>query len=252
MKNSELTLLKKVTDDFEKHSISIKIKRYFTDTQGRLLIGSFVPVALRVKYPFFLFGDFDRQGGYKQSLKLLPPEPGTVYLMSYVNGNGFTSANIVGFSGVNELQQNILTGDIVHVFCDDIQAPTYFVWIVQQNTSVSIASIINNSQTTQKDNRFGKLYVAPYAENERSVVYTTTNNNVTQWQEPFHITKLNNLGVAHDDQFNPVLYETPFTYLLNVLDMDLTFLVDQFLGLNSYILYTTDMIQLNFKIKKYK
>ncbi len=241
--NGKSVLIAEITDDFIRHSISIKIKRIVTDVNGTIIADSGVPAALQLKYPLFLFGEFDRQGGYKQGLSFCPPESGSAYLMSFVNGFGTTSANVIGFSGLNQVRAEMLVGDVVSVFTDDIQNPTYFIWIIQQNTNASIASILANSKTTSKDDKFNRMYVESY-------LYSTRNSNVRQWDEPVHITQVNNLGIPKDNNYNPNIYLPPTQYLSEFLEIKQEFKVDQFLGLNTYILWATSGITFNFKVKR--
>jgi|SRR6185369_4603407 len=224
-----------------KHSLNINVKRYFTDVNGTIVIP---PLALQVKYPFFMLGSFDMQGGYKSGIAVCPPEPGTHYLLSFVNGINFGTHNIVGFSGLNQVQNFITVGDIVHVYTDDVSNPNYFIWIVQQHSIVSLGSIIRNTATTSADNKFNRLFVD-------LVKYTTGNTNVDQWNEPIHLTRVNNIGLYRDDSYNPTANRPPSIFLNDILDLiDIKpFMVDQFFGLNTYIRYSTTNIQFIFKLK---
>lgn len=230
---------------FTDHSIFMRIKRVYTDVNGNVIAKGAAPVALQVKYPFFLFSEFDREGGYKQSLNFAPPVEGTYYLTSGVIGsNGFTSASVIGFTGFNfSINGHLSVGDIVHVFTDDLNAPNYFVWIIQNAGKLSIASIMANSKTVQKDKVFNRLWVD-------SVHYTTSNENVPQWSETINETRLDNLGSPRNDSFVPTIDRGPMNYLNNILILRLQFLVDQFIGYSSYILFSTEEIQFIFKMKK--
>jgi hypothetical protein len=243
MKQSELILARAVNSDFTEHSLNFNIRRYYTDINGTIVDKSLVSAGLQTRFPFFILGEFDRQGGYKQFLNALPPEAGTYYLTSFVNGNSFTPANIVGFSGINDINGKIGVGDIVHVYCDDVRNPTYFVWIVQQSQLAALSSIVANSKTTQKDDKFNRLYI-------ENVHYTTTNQNFLQWNETIVELRLNNIGLAKTDNINPMTYETPYTYLNNILILPLKFKVDQYLGFGTYMQYATDSIQFILKMLK--
>lgn len=234
------------TDEkFTNHSVHVKIKRYFTDVDGNIIDKSLVPAAIQLDYPFYMFGEFDSMGGYKQAQMFCPADPGSFYLCSGVWGvNGFFSNTILGFTGFNGGINAVITfGDIVHVYTDSLSAPSYFIWIVQNSAKTAVGSIMGNSKTTQKDNKFNRLWV-------EDIRYTTSNNNIDQWNEPIHETRLNNIGLASDDSFSPLIYRTTDLFLNYILKMGLRFYVDQFIGYNTYIRFATEEIQFIFNLKK--
>lgn len=243
MKKAELILVRSVNSDFVEHSLNFTIRRFYTDINGTIVDKSTVSAALQTRFPFFILGEFDRQSGYKQFLNAVPPQAGTFYLTSFVAGNSFTPANIVGFSALNDINGKILVGDIVHVYCDDVRNPTYFVWIVQQSQVAALSSIVSNSKTTQKDDKFNRLYI-------ESIHYATTNLNFEQWNEAIVEIRLNNIGLMKTDSLNPMQYETPYTYLNNILILPWKFKVDQYIGLGTYMQYATDSIQFILKMLK--
>ena len=226
-------------ESFISHSLNMTVKRFFTDVDGAIIAA---PLALQLKYPVWLFGAFDARGGYKAAHSIAPPQPGSFYLLSFINGCGFTSQNIVGFSGLNQLQNQLTIGDLVSVFTDDLQNPNYFIWIVQQNSKQSVGAVLQNIPTTSEDNKFNRMFVS-------SIMYSTSNGNAYQWDEIINITRINNIGLINNNDYNPTADRTPQVFLNNILQLDLQFKVDQFIGLNTYMLYTTDQIQFDFKLK---
>ncbi len=145
---ADLALASRVIDSgLMNHSIFLNVSRYFTDVNGTVIDKTTVPVALQTKYPFFMFGSFDSLGGYAKCLQNSPPESGTEYLLSFIEGAGFSSYNVFGFSGVNTIKNYIKTGDIVHVYTDSRQNPTYYIWLIQSASSQAIGSIIGNTRT---------------------------------------------------------------------------------------------------------
>jgi hypothetical protein len=242
--NAEATLLKTVNSDFTDHSVAFRVRRFYTDVLGQLVDKTLVPASLQVSYPFSVLGEFDRVGGYKQALlSATPPTIDTYYLGCFINGTGINSFSFTGFSGLNQIQGNLLTGDIVQVYTDSLVSPTYFIWIVQQSAIVSLGSIVANTKSTQKDDKFNRLYV-------KSMIYTTSNQNEDQWNEAIHTTRLNNIGLAKDDTIMPTIWKTPYTYQTGILEIGLNFWVDQYLGLNTYIRYGTEDIQFILKLNK--
>jgi hypothetical protein len=238
--------LVKTFDGLFDRSFTIKVKRYVTDNNGTVIPNVAVPAALQLSYPFYLFGEMDRQGGYRQGLSICPPPDGTYFLCTFVNGAGFMSANIVGFNGLNTIKGQLQVGDVVLVFTDDVQNPNYYIWIVLQST-VALASILSNLKTSQSDNRFNRLIA-------KTIIYNTSNNNLLQWNEALHIIRTDNLGLIKDDNMTLNPYEGPDNFLQNIvivqLNEDTGVLLDQFIEFSSYMLWSTDQIILNFQIKK--
>lgn len=221
------------------HTIPVVIKRYFTDVDGVILDKNTVPAALQVEYPFFVFGNFDMQGGYQTGLKTIGPIPGTFYLTSFVNAGGITSQQITGFSAFNEIKGKIATGDIIHVFTDDLDNPNYFIWIVLHNPTGPLSSITGNSQTEQRDGLIGKIYLEKFqyfSDNER------------QWDYPVHFYRVTNIANYGSEQVQPYIFKTPFTMQNGFIEMKCEFNFDQFLGLASYFRFETESITWNFRL----
>lgn len=223
------------------NTIPIIIKRYFTDVNGTIVNKALVPPALQVEYPFAVFGDYDKQGGYSNSFKALQPIPGTEYLLSFVNGMGFIPQTLTGFSGVNTVKNVIGFGDLVHVFTDDSQNPNYFVWIVQKNSYGSLGSIVGNSETDQKDGMLGKLYLQEFQ--------YTTDNPVEQWRNPIHFVRSTNNSTWRSDQVQPYIFKTPDNEQAELITIKCEFNLDQFLALVNYFYFDTEIITWNFKIR---
>lgn len=223
-------------------TIPITIKRFFTDVDGLVLDKTDVqiPDALKTKYPFFVFGDFDRKGGYNTGLKAVNPMPGTFYLTTFVNGDGMTSQQITGFTGFNNVRNSIGQGDIVSVYTDNLNAPSIFVWIVVSNKYGSISSITDNSQTTQKDGLIGKIFLDHFK-------YFTDNPNA-QWAEPMHFTRSTNVATWGDDQVMPYIFKNPYTEQEGFIQVDCSFNLDQYLSVGSYYHYDTELLNWNFKL----
>src|SRR6478609_7582332 len=70
----------------QEHTVPLKIARYYTDVNGTIVDKALVPNALKVRYPITLFGQFDRNGGWKKSLQAVPVTPGTYFLMTFTAG----------------------------------------------------------------------------------------------------------------------------------------------------------------------
>lgn len=224
------------------HTIPINIKKYYSDVDGIVFNKNLVPNALQVKIPVFLLGDFDKQGGYKVGLQNIAPEQNLKYLMTFVNGLGCNVSNVIGYTGVSTIQNFINIGDIVQVYTDNVVSPSIFIWIVIQNTYASIASIIGNSESIQNDRRIGPIFV-------HEINYLADNDN--QLRESLQIVHYSNIGTWKANQIDPLgIYRTPFDVQTGLVRIQVKpFSLDQYLGINTNLLFETEKLSLDFKIK---
>jgi len=224
----------------QRHSVPITIRRYFTTVDGAIIDKALAPAALQVQYPFYNFGLFDYKGGYATGLKALPVTPGTEYLMTYIEGIGMTSQQITGFTGLNTIRTRIRVGDIVHVFTDSLQAPNYFIWIVQSSRNGSIGSILANTDSSQRDGTIGYLYC-------ESFQYFTDNSN-EQWAIPVHFTRSSNIASFRGDQVQPYIFKNPNTEQQGFVKVECKFNIDQYQSIGTYFLYNTEQIELIYSL----
>ena len=224
------------------HTIPVTVKKLYTDVDGVVIDKNTIPAAIQKKVPVFLLGDFDKQGGYKIGLQNIAPDASIKYLMSFVNGLGATFANVVGFTGISTIQQHINPGDIVQVYTDSVLNPSYFIWIIIQNTYASIASIIGNSESVQNDRRIGPIFV-------HEINYLADNEN--QLKESLQIVHYSNIGTWNANGIDPLgIYRTPFDVQTGLVRIVVKpFSLDQYLGINTNMLFATDKFSMDFKIK---
>jgi|SRR3989304_206191 len=222
------------------HTIPIGIKRFYTDVDGFIIPKVAAVQAVQCEFPFFIWGDFDRQGGYYTGFKAVPLVPGSFYLMTFVEGYGMTSQQITGFTGFNNIRGQIKTGDIVHVYTDNLTAPINFVWIILSSNNGSIGSIVGNSETHQKDGQLGRLYVDHFQ-------YFSDNTD-PQWNIPIHFTRSSNIATWKDDQVQPYIFKNPYTEQDGFIRVACHFNLDQYQSIGTYFLYDTESIRMNFNI----
>jgi hypothetical protein len=242
--NAKKTAINSASVLQRRHSIPIEVKKIYTDTLGAVIdkADAIVPVAMQSYFPVFLLGEFDRIGGYAIGQKNKPVAPGVKFIASFVNGATGFPQMIFGFSGANDIQNYIRVGDIVCVYTDDVQNPSVYVWLIVTNNYASIASILGNSKSTQNDSRLGPLRVY-------EINYKTDLD--AQLNEALHLTRYDNLGTYKDDQIQPKgMFRTPNDVQQNLVRMTVDFNIDQFLGINFYMVYDSDSITFDFKIKR--
>lgn len=217
------------------HTLPVRINRYFTDVNGTLVNKMLVPASLQTEYPVYMFGEFDRQGGYKQSHTAIPPRNEIKFVGTFTYGIGMP---FLAFTGLNTIKGVLSIGDVCNIFTDNIENPNYFIWIVLSANPVSLASVSSNTESTQRDNRIGRLYIEEF---NMSAPVTL------QYYNPFFFTRLDNIGNIRYDTYIPAIDRTPYNDQ-NIVTVKTEFKLDQYIGINFYMLFDADELSLNFKV----
>lgn len=222
-------------------SIPINIKRLCTDVDGQLIDKATLPANMQVKYPVYMFGQFDMISGFKAGHNICPPFLGAVYLCSFINGFPNTSFGVIGITGFNEIQSRLSLGDIVQVYTDSLQAPNYFVWVIQSTNALGgLGSLISNLQTEQHDNRLGRL---------KFFELVITDGTYNQWKIAMNFTGYDNLGNFTNDSISPMTFKNPLSLLDQFIRMPIEYETSQYLGINTYIDFEVDDYALEFNIR---
>lgn len=220
-------------------TVPLLVKKYYTDVNGTVIAKTNpgIPASLQVDFPVFFLGDLDRMGAYRTALKVVPPRSGCNFLQVFTNGAGSTAFDVVGVNPFSDIQVLLNPGDIVCVYSDSLTAPSYYVWIVIQGTYSSISSLIGNTVSSQQDGRIGKLVV--------DLINLYVDNTTLQILQPINFTRMFNTGTFRNDSINPSMFKTPFNRLRNFVTLSTNFEIDQYLGLNFYMGFDTDSLQMD-------
>lgn len=226
------------------HTLQTKVARYFTDVDGAILAktdAGLVAAGMAVNYPVFMLGQWDKESGYKAGLNIVPPQGSAKYYLTFVNGYGMTSNQIVTpFSGFNGIQSLLKNGDVVQVYTDDLVSPNYFAWIVVSSNVTGLASVLNNLGTKQDDNRLMKLWCYE--------INLVTDFNL-QLSEAWHYCHVDNLGNVKDNQITYNMFNNPFNVLPNVLPLATEFFLNQYIGIYLYMVLGVDSMSVNYNLK---
>lgn len=227
-----------------RHTLSIKVNRYFTDVDGRILAkndAGLVAAGMADKYPVFMLGQWDKESGYKAGLNVVPPLSSAKYLQTFINGYPLTTNQILTpYSGVNEIQPLLKSGDIVQVYTDSLINPTYFCFIVLSSNVSGLASVMANMGTNQRDNRLMRLYC--------SDINLITDFSA-QLSEAWHYVHIDNLGNVKDDQVTYNMFNSPFNVLPEVLTIQTEFEFNQYIGIYLYMALAVDSMSVNFNFQ---
>lgn len=223
------------------HTIPIKVTRYFTDSNGKVLPiadAGLVASGMVQNYPVFILGEWDRQGGYRIGLNICPAvEPAKPYVL-FTNGvTGTSNQVITPFSPFNTIQQRLNVGDICHVFYEP--TGTYFTWIVYSNNVAPMAAILANLSSTQNDGRLMKLH--------SHAINFVCDNYQLQLNEPFNYYHVDNIGRFKNNQMSYSMFNTPMQVLPNVLKFETTFNINQYVGIATYIIPAIDTMTFNIE-----
>lgn len=210
-------------------SFSIKVSKFFTDVDGQIIDKNSVPIGLQTKYPVFLFNTFDHNGAYKISLTDTPVQGDAFFYRFYVESEGYDPLQ---FSGFNTIESQITTGDLVFVFTDDLANPNFFIYLIHSITNRSVASIIKTLPCSGLEMGMLKLFY----------------DNTLNFNELLRFVKTNQLGIYKSDSIAPLAYKTPDYQQVNVIDISLkNFRLTPYLGINTYIQHTSDILEFDFE-----
>lgn len=249
MTKGEKQLLKLVNQPplVDKHTIPVTVKLYMTTVDGTILdkTNPAIPSAMKEKYPYYMFGAFDYNGGYRVGNRV-NPAIGCVYMATYIFG---VNMPFLSFTGLNTLQNQLRFGDVVHCYADDRSAPTIFAFVVLSVTGAAYSSILLNSETIQKDRRIGQIDLLSF---NYSMLAPGGNAFIIsrQLQEDFKYVFLDNIGMYNNDSVQPGTWKNPYNQLNDIVTVDLMFKLDQYFLFTSYIDYEMDSIQLNFNVNR--
>ncbi len=224
----------------QRHTIPLVIDRYYTDVNGTILDknDASIPASLKVKFPIYLLSQFDRAGGFKKSLQIVPPLQNTFYLQTFIWG---VNTPFLSFTGLNNIRVQLKIGDVVMIYTDDIANPNFFVWFVLTCDSVSYASIVQNVETTQNDKRLGVLYL-------KEINYYVTAR--AQFEQAIIISAFDNIGNYRSDAIQPSIFLSPFVDQIGFLTLTTEYKIDQYIGMSTYFIFEVDKIQMDLIVNK--
>ncbi len=233
--SSKKAVLQYLKDPWTKtETFPINVSRYFTDVDGVIINKALLPLPLQVKIPFYLFGEFDRVGGFVYGNNVTPVS--NWVLLDQFTG-GVNTPFLFAAVG-NTIHIKINRGDSVLVYTDNIDVPTYYCFMIINSPNGSYVSIMQNSNY-QKDGRYGIV-------NFKQCRYFS--QNTRQYGEVIEVLNFDNLGNFVKDSFNASNYLTPeYNETLSVL-MPMEFKLHPLVEFTSYLLFAVDEINFSFQL----
>jgi hypothetical protein len=211
-------------------SISISVNRYFTDLNGNVLDKNLIPDSLKVKFPFYLFGKQDFDGGF-YGANMANPTINSVYFQRYISGEGFDWFALQG----GDIWTKYHVGDMVLVFADSYPDMSYLIFVVVSCDRQAYGSIL-------KDQFRGALELT-------EILYILDNKN--NYNERISFVQLNNLSVPKIDYYQPLAAFTPEQKQVEFIKIPLHYKMNPLIGLGSYIQFETEFMNFEFKVKHF-
>lgn len=224
--------------------LQITINRFFTDINGTIISktnAAVIASGMNVQYPIWMFGQFDRNGGYRIGNQVTPPSKKSLgigdvkYLGTFING---LDMPFLFATGLNTIKNQMNLGDIAHVFTDSLDAPSIYCWIIQSGKSASLASIMANAIASE----YEKIYV-------KGLNYFFNSDANIQYIKNMNVTRVDHVGSYTNIPTNilgsiQVFDKQSFAYF------PLSFCVDQYNLVSTYLAIEVDSLQFSFIIKK--
>ncbi|MCK9479760.1 MAG: hypothetical protein M0R40_09745 [Firmicutes bacterium] len=222
----------------KKLAVQAKVMRYTTDALGTILANAAVPVADRKPYPFHLFGDFDRNGGYQIADQITQRFNTNLYAV-YVVGNNTPFFN---FLPIQTIQNVVRKGDIVFMYVNDVLAPTIFTFIVITTVNRGgFASLVAQSNISQIGDKgyWGVM-------NFDGIRYKWSDD--AQLEHPLYLITTEYTGDFKFNVFNPLSYWNPDQKNeVKQLVLPLSMNVNQYAGISSFLDFDNLSLELLFE-----
>ena len=219
--------------------MTVRVTRFVTDVDGNIINKNTLPIGMQVSYAYMLFGEFDRQGGYKVAQQVVPVQGISEYIGTFVFGKqeGFLQFNTQG-----DVYNQMLPGDIYHMYTDSTVNPNFFIFMVIANPFAAMGSITSATawHLHTKSGLKGKLDI------EHFKLITETN---AQYSAPISLIGLDNIGVNKSDSINPLASRSIDDKQPDFIQIDIPLKIDQFTGLVSFIRFDADAIIYQFKLR---
>lgn len=219
--------------------MSVTISRFFTDVDGNIINKNAAPIGLRVDYAYALFGEFDRQGGYKLAQQAVPPKGTSEYVGTFVFGKyeGFLQFNTQG-----NVYEQMLIGDIYHVYTDSRISPNFFVFVIISNPFASMGSITAATawHMHTPEGMKGKLDI------EHIKLITEVN---AQYAAPLTLLGVDTIGVSKTDSINPIASRARDDKQDDFIQLNTPLKITQYTGIVSFIRFEAENITYQIKLR---
>jgi len=220
-------------------SLSINVRRFTCDSNGVLLANAAVPASEQKAFPFHLFGEFDRQGGYAIADMIAKEKANTILFSVYVWG---MNTPLFFFNPLATINNKLKKGDVVFVYVDDLTAPNTFTFIVVSAQQGSYASLTSQSNISQIDDN-GAWGAFKFFD----VKYTWVNDE--QVYQPVYSIQTRFNSAYKSDTFDPAAFlYTEQKQDVRTLVLPIEIILNQYIGLTSFLAFENELLNLSFNL----
>jgi hypothetical protein len=222
----------------KKFNLNVNIKRYTTDANGTVLDDALVPLAMQKAFPFHMFGEYDKNGGYAIADRILSQVNNTILFGVYTWG---LNTPLFPFNALATINNYFKKGDIIFVYVDDINAPTIFSFVIVSTEQGAYGSLISQLNTTQLDrNRWGAFKIF-------NVEYTCLNES--QFEQSIFMVETKFDGSMRSDTLQPLAYYHPqYKTGINKIIIPMDAIANQFFGFSTLLSFSNPLLNLSFTV----
>lgn len=222
----------------KKFNLNVNVKRYTTDANGTVLDDAAVPANMQKAFPFHMFGEYDKNGGYAIADKILSQLDRTLLFGVYTWG---LNTPLFPFNALATINNYLKKGDIIFVYVDDLNNPTIFSFVVLTTEQGAYGSLVSQLNTTQLDSsRWGAFKIF-------DVEYTCINE--TQFDQPIYMIETRFDGSFRSDSIQPLAYYHPeYKTGVNKIIIPMDAIANQFFGFSSLMSFTNSLLNLSFTV----
>jgi hypothetical protein len=228
----------------KKYSLNLNVRRFTTDANGTVLDDAAIPDALKIPYPFHLFSEYDRNGGYAIADRIVSRVSRTILFAVYTWG---LNTPLFFFNALATISNYMQKGDEIFVYVDDLNNPSYFTYVIihtPQGAYGSLVSQLNTTQLSGSPEKWGtfKIFDIQYGWSEADVRDIQLDQQIYTIQTQFDSS-------FESNNFSPVAYYHP-EYKPNVKKLTIPYnqIANQFFGLSTFIAYENPLLTLSFTI----
>jgi hypothetical protein len=224
----------------KKFPLNLNVSRYTTDSNGTVLAPGAVPVSERNPFPFHLFGNFDREGGYAVADNLCADYYNTLLFGVYVWG---LNTPLFFFNPAASINSKMKKGDVVFIYVDDLDAPNYFTFVIVSSLYGAYSSLISQTNMVSVDPR-GMQTIFRI----REIRYSWFDTNDVQLEQPLFIVQTKYDSAVKTDALSPAAYYVPEQKNVKIARIPVDLALNTYMGVSGFLAFENPVLNLSFEL----
>lgn len=119
--------------------LSIKINKYYFDSDGVLIDKNTITEELKQAMPFFIMGRYDYDNQYRNARNVFSNNWKFLKVSNYLDFQFM-------FSGINNIQNKVDKGDVVLYFVDSVINPQFYCVVLLSTPNFGLTGIVKNTE----------------------------------------------------------------------------------------------------------